>query len=146
MKRIVVAGIDTNIGKTLAATIICKALSADYWKPIQCGELDNTDTLKVKRLLLHPEGMMHPEAYALKHPLSPHAAAEHEGIRIELSEIHIPPTDNMLVIEGAGGPMVPLNLEKTFLDLIGEFDASVILISKNYLGSINNETFKLQVY
>ncbi len=146
MKRIIIAGIDTNIGKTLAATIICKALEADYWKPIQCGDLDNSDTLKVKRMLGQYPGRIHPEAYALKHALSPHAAAENEGVTIELSEIHVPPTENTLVIEGAGGPMVPLNLSQTFLDLLKEVDGEVILISKNYLGSINHTLLCLEVF
>lgn len=147
MKRIVVSGIDTNIGKTLASAIICKALGADYWKPIQCGDLDNSDTIKVKRLLgpAHT-GRMHPEAFALKHSLSPHAAAENEGVEIHLDDIHFPPTDNVLVIEGAGGPMVPLNLNTTFLDLIEKAEAEVILISKNYLGSINHTLLCLEVF
>ncbi|MES2630273.1 MAG: dethiobiotin synthase [Bacteroidota bacterium] len=146
MKKIIVTGIDTNIGKTVASAIICRALAADYWKPIQCGELDNSDTIKVKRLLGRNSAMMHPEAYALKHPLSPHAAAELEGVEISLDEIHLPPAENTLVIEGAGGPMVPLNLRETLLDLISALDADIILISKNYLGSINHTLLCLEVF
>lgn len=146
MKKIFVSGIDTNIGKTIASAIICKALGADYWKPIQSGELDNSDTLKVKRYLGKHEAHIHPEAFAFKHALSPHAAAEHEGVEITLDQIHVPPTENTLVIEGAGGPMVPLNLENTYLDFIETLDASVVLISKNYLGSINHTLLCLEVF
>ena len=137
-KRIFVTAIDTNIGKTIVSAILCKALGADYWKPIQCGDLDNSDTLKVKRMTANYPGRIHPEAFALKHAVSPHSAAQKEGVDITLDEIHVPPTDNHLIIEGAGGVLVPINLKNTIADLIHHLDAQAVVVSKNYLGSINH--------
>ncbi len=142
-QNIFVTGIDTGVGKTVVSAIICKALSIDYWKPIQSGSLDASDTLQVKRLVGAYAGRMHPEAYALKHALSPHAAAALEQTSIQLSEIHLPPSDNNLLIEGAGGVMVPLNKQHLMIDLIKQLEASVIVVSKNYLGSINHTLLTL---
>ncbi|HEX4887159.1 MAG TPA: dethiobiotin synthase [Luteibaculaceae bacterium] len=140
-----IAGIDTNIGKTTVSAILCKATGADYWKPVQSGELDNSDTLKVKRLVgKEHTGRFHPESFALKHPLSPHAAAELEGVILNKADIHIPPTENTLIIEGAGGLMVPLNHWETYLDWVEEHQLPIILVSKNYLGSINHTLLSIQ--
>ncbi len=144
-KKIFITAIDTNIGKTQLSAILCRALHADYWKPVQCGELDNSDTIKVKRLAGHFKGRVHPEAYAFKHAVSPHSAAQKEGVQISLNEIHLPPTNNTLVIEGAGGVLVPLNFSETILDLIVHCEAETLVVSKNYLGSINHTLLTLEV-
>lgn len=137
MKTYFVTGISTEVGKTIASAIITEALQADYWKPVQAGELDNCDTKKVKKLLSNTKTKFYPNAYALETPMSPHAAADIDGVKIELSKITPPKTKNNLVIEGAGGLLVPLNNSDTILDLI-QPDYKVIVVSRHYLGSINH--------
>lgn len=138
MKSYFVSGIGTDVGKTIASAILAEALEADYWKPIQAGELNNTDTMKVRSLISNKKSILHTERYLLSQPQSPHAAATHDGIEIDLKTIQIPNTNNTLIIEGAGGLMVPLNNQYLVIDLIQQLNAEVILISKNYLGSINH--------
>lgn len=132
-----ITGISTDVGKTVASAIITEALEADYWKPVQAGELDNCDTKKVQRLVSNTKSVFHPNAYALKTPMSPHGAAEIDGFEINLKKIKPPKTGNHLVIEGAGGLLVPLNNKNTILDLIKP-DYKVIVVSRHYLGSINH--------
>lgn len=138
MKRFFVTGIGTDVGKTIAAAILVEALNADYWKPIQAGDPDNTDTMKVSSLISNSESVIHPEAFRLSQAMSPHAAAEIDKINIGLNDIVLPKTSNTLIIEGAGGLMVPLNDEHLVVDLVEKLNAEVILVSKNYLGSINH--------
>ncbi|MGQ1945379.1 dethiobiotin synthase [Ornithobacterium rhinotracheale] len=137
MKNIFITGIDTDAGKTVAAAIAVEALKADYWKPIQSGDLDNTDTMKVQRMISNSETKFYPEAYRLNTPASPHAAAEIDGVIIDLDKIERPKTENNLIIEGAGGLLVPLNAKQNVADLIQPSD-KVILVTKHYLGSINH--------
>lgn len=136
-KRIFVTGISTDVGKTIAAAIISEALKADYWKPIQSGDLDYSDTHKVKELVSNPESKFHPNSYALKVPISPHASAAIDGITIESERIVEPETENTLVIEGAGGLLVPLNDHSTVLDIIKP-EYKIVVVSRHYLGSINH--------
>lgn len=138
MKKIFITGIGTDIGKTVASAVVVEALQADYWKPVQSGGLDYSDTRRVRDLVSNPKSVFHPEAYVLQQPLSPHAAAAAEGRQIDLDTIRVPETDNRLVIEGAGGLMVPLNDTTLILDLIKKVEAVCILVSRNYLGSINH--------
>jgi len=136
-----VTGIGTGIGKTLISAILTEALAADYWKPVQAGYEEGTDALEVKQLISNPVSIVHPEIYKLKLPASPHIAAKQENIHISPDDIaaQLPKTSNRhLVIEGAGGIMVPLNEQEFVLDLIKKLDAEVILVSRNYLGSINH--------
>lgn len=137
MKKIFITGISTEVGKTIVSAIVTEALQADYWKPIQAGELDNCDTKKVKNLVSNHQSKFHPNSYALQTPMSPHAAAEIDGIRIELSKIKEPSIKNHLVVEGAGGLLVPLNDSETILDIIKP-EYKVIVVSRHYLGSINH--------
>ncbi|MEN3323965.1 dethiobiotin synthase [Mariniflexile soesokkakense] len=132
-----ITGISTDVGKTVASAILVEALEADYWKPIQAGELDNCDTKKVKSLVSNSKSKFHPNAFALKTPMSPHAAADIDGISIDIKEIKAPKTKNNLVIEGAGGLLVPINNTQTVFDLI-QPDYKVIVVSRHYLGSINH--------
>jgi dethiobiotin synthetase len=131
-----VTGIDTDSGKTLASAILCEALSADYWKPIQCGFPRDTET--VESLVTNNESKFHPEQYLLKTPSSPHAAAKVENIRIRLNDFSIPQTKANLVIEGAGGCLVPLNQSDFVIDLAVQFKTPIILVADLYLGSINH--------
>ena len=102
-KKYFITGISTEVGKTVVAAIVTEALEADYWKPIQAGELENSDTHKVEQLISNNNSKFHSNSYALKTPMSPHAAAEIDGITIDLKKIQVPKTSNHLVIEGAGG-------------------------------------------
>lgn len=138
MKKIFVTAIDTNAGKTVISAILAEALKADYWKPVQAGELHDTDTMKARALVSNEVSVFHPETYRLKTPMSPHASAARDGITIDLDAITLPDTENTLVIEGAGGLMVPLNDNEFVVDLIKKLDAEVVLISRHYLGSINH--------
>lgn len=138
MQKLFVTAIDTNAGKTVTSAIIAEALNADYWKPVQAGELNNSDTMKVRSLLSNKVSVLHPEAYRLTTPMSPHAAAARDKVTIDLANIRLPETDNHLVIEGAGGLLVPLNDKDFVADLIKHLDVEVVLISRHYLGSINH--------
>ncbi len=142
-KRIFVSGIGTGVGKTVCAAILAESLEADYWKPIQSGDLENSDSRRVS--LLAPDRTVHPEAYRLTRPMSPHAAAAKDGVRIDLSGLKPPETSRPLVIEGAGGLMVPLNEECLMIDFISHLRAAVVLVSRSYLGSINHTLLSLEV-
>ena len=146
MKRIFVTGIGTEIGKTFCSAIIVEALKADYWKPVQAGELDQLDSEFVRNAVSNSETVIHPEQYLLSEPMSPHAAAKIDGIKLLPENFSVPETKNNLVIEGAGGLMVPLNHNGDMLvDLIPKIADEVILISKNYLGSINHTLLSVAV-
>ncbi|ETN94654.1 dethiobiotin synthase [Zhouia amylolytica] len=136
-KKIFVTGISTEVGKTVISAIVTEALKADYWKPIQAGDLHNADAHKVEKLISNEQSIIHPNSYALNTPMSPHAAAEIDGVTIALEEIIEPETKNHLVIEGAGGLLVPLNDKDTILDVI-QPSYKVIVVSRHYLGSINH--------
>lgn len=140
--KIFITGIGTEVGKTIVSAIFVQALKADYWKPIQCGDLQNSDRLKVHSLTQNQESHFHEETYKLHHPLSPHAAAVLENISIEKEKIQAPATSNHLVIEGAGGLLVPFSQKHTLVDLIKQ-DYKVVLVSKHYLGSINHTLLSL---
>lgn len=135
--NIFITGIGTDIGKTIVSAIVVEALQSDYWKPIQAGNLDWTDTQTVTSLVSNKKTVFHPEAFRLNNPMSPHAAAELEQVEIKLDEIKRPETINQLVIEGAGGLLVPFNNQNTVIDLIRPEDF-VLVVSKHYLGSINH--------
>ncbi len=137
MQRIFVTGISTEVGKTMASAIITEALEADYWKPVQAGELNDTDSHKIANLISNSKTKIHKSTYELNSPMSPHAAAEIDGVRINRDKIKEPETENHLVIEGAGGLLVPLNEEDTILDIIMP-NYKVIVVSRHYLGSINH--------
>ncbi|MCC9166320.1 dethiobiotin synthase [Pontibacter harenae] len=145
MKQYFVTGIGTDVGKTVAAAILTEALQADYWKPVQAGGLDFTDTDTVKSLVSNEQSTFFPEAYRLKMAASPHKAAAAEGIEIDVHGIEIPQTKNNLIVEGAGGLMVPLNKRYLVLDLVQRLGLEVVLISRNYLGSINHTLLTAEV-
>ena len=142
MNTYFITGIGTDVGKTVAAAIVTEALEADYWKPVQAGELQHTDTHSVEELISNSKSVMHDHSYALQTPMSPHAAAVIDGMQIDLEEIKEPYTENHLVIEGAGGLLVPLNKQETILDLI-KSNYKVIVVSRHYLGSINHTLLTL---
>ncbi len=143
-KKVFITGIGTDVGKTIAAAIVVEALQADYFKPIQAGDLEYSDTDKVQKLVSNSISKFHPNAYALATPMSPHAAANIDGVTIDIDKITLPKTENTIVIEGAGGLLVPLNDTQTILDII-QSDYKVIIVSRHYLGSINHTLMTIQL-
>jgi dethiobiotin synthetase len=141
--KLFITGISTDVGKTVASAIIVEALQADYWKPIQAGDLEHSDTHKVQSLVSNKQSQFHPNSYALQTPASPHLAAAKDGITIDLNQIQEPATTNHLVIEGAGGILVPLNETQSVVDII-QPDYKVIVVSRHYLGSINHTLLTIE--
>lgn len=135
--KLFITGISTDVGKTIASAIIVEALEADYWKPVQAGDVDYSDSHKIKSLISNNKTIIHPNSYLLNTPASPHLAATIDGITIDLKQIKEPKTQNHLVIEGAGGVFVPLNETDCVIDLI-QPDYKAIVVSRHYLGSINH--------
>ena len=141
--KIFITGISTDVGKTIASAIITEALEADYWKPIQAGDLNDSDSHKIQSYISNNKSVIHENSYKLNTPASPHLAAELDGITIDLKNIIEPKTSNHLVIEGAGGVFVPLNETDFVLDLI-QPDYKVIVVSRHYLGSINHTLLTIE--
>jgi dethiobiotin synthetase len=150
MRKIFVTGIDTDAGKSVVSAILVEALKANYWKPVQAGELDHSDTMKVKALVSNIDSVFHSETYKLTEPMSPHAAADIDGVEISLDKIEqqfnvLKIETNHLIIEGAGGLMVPLNSKDLIIDLIAQLKVEVVVVLKNYLGSINHSLMTLEL-
>jgi dethiobiotin synthetase len=138
-----ITGIGTNVGKTIASAIIVEALEADYWKPIQAGDLENSDSHIIKSKVESHKSKVFENAYKLNTASSPHFAAQIDGITIDLKKIIEPKTENNLVIEGAGGVFVPLNDNDCVIDLIKP-EYKVIVVSRHYLGSINHTLLTIE--
>ena len=144
-KQYIVTGVGTDIGKTVVSSILAQVLKATYWKPVQAGDLDNSDSLKVKKWCDEDVTVL-TEVFTLSQPMSPHAAAKIDGVEITLDQFVLPKIDGNLIIEGAGGIMVPLNQEGLlFLDLIEKWKLPVILVSRHYLGSINHTLMTAEI-
>jgi dethiobiotin synthetase len=141
--KLFITGISTDVGKTIASSIIVESLQADYWKPIQAGDLDNSDSHKIQKYISNDKTVIHENSFKLNTPASPHLAAEIDGITIDLNQIKEPKTQNHLVIEGAGGVFVPLNNTDCIIDLI-QNDYKVIVVSRHYLGSINHTLLTIE--
>ena len=134
-----VTGISTDVGKTVVSAILCEYLKYDYWKPIQTGKELGTDSQSLKKLVNRPNFKVYEESYLLNEPLSPHAAAKIENENILIEKVNLPTKTSKLIIEGAGGLLVPINYKnETICDLIIKFNCSVILVVKEYLGNINH--------
>jgi dethiobiotin synthetase len=140
-----ISGTDTNIGKTLVSALFVKLMGADYWKPVQCGDLEKSDS-KTLRDWLGPsyQGTLHPERYALETPCSPHLAAKREGALIKLDDFALPKGNTPLVIEGAGGCLAPLNDHDAVLDIASQLGAPVILVTRFYLGAYNHTLLSIE--
>ena len=149
VQTIFVTGIGTGIGKTVVAAILAEALQADYWKPVQAGYEDGTDSDWMRSVIQNNRTKIYPEVYRLKMPASPHLAAKNENRTISLEKIFtafaqcVAP-GRRLVIEGAGGLLVPLNEHELVIDLIRKLNAKVVLVSRHYLGSINHSLLTAQ--
>lgn len=144
MSAIVVTGTDTGIGKTVFSAGLVGLLGAAYWKPIQSGLDGETDSVIVGRLAgLSPERIV-PEAYRLSQPLSPHRAAELDGVSIDPDSLALPRTDRPLVVEGAGGLMVPLTRTRLLIDVFVRWRAPVVLCARTALGTINHTLLSIE--
>lgn len=142
IKGYFITGIGTGVGKTFVSALLCKANQWDYWKPIQCGSLENTDSDFVRSIA--DQSKIHPEKYLLKEAASPHQAAHHENVSISIHDFKLPDSNVPILVEGAGGLMVPLNYNgETMLDLIKHFNLPVIVVVNFYLGSINHTLLSL---
>jgi dethiobiotin synthetase len=141
--KLFITGIGTDVGKTIASAIITEALQADYWKPIQAGDLSQSDSHKISNFISNTKTIVHPNSYELNTPASPHYAASLDNLVIDIKKIKEPKTQNHLVVEGAGGILVPLNDKDTIADLI-QPDYKVIVVSRHYLGSINHTLMTIE--
>ncbi len=140
MSALIITGTDTGVGKTVYSAGLTAALGATYWKPVQSGLEDATDT-DIVRDLSGAEVL--PEAYRLNMPASPHLSAEDMGVEIDLAQLALPQVDGPLVVEGAGGVMVPLNRRAFYLDLFAQWQAPVVLVARTALGTINHTALSL---
>jgi len=140
--KIFVTGIGTDVGKTVCSAILAGYFNAEYWKPVQSGDLDFSDAMKIKSWV-GESAICLPEMYQLQLAASPHQAAAAEGITIDLNEFKLAPTKNNLIVEGAGGLMVPLNDHEFMIDLIEKLNIPVALVIKNYLGCINHSLLSI---
>jgi dethiobiotin synthetase len=143
--KLFISGIGTGIGKTVVSAIFTEALLADYWKPVQAGDLEFSDAEKVKSLLSNHVSHIHPERFRLNSALSPHIAAELDGIEMKPEDFKLPAYKSSLVIEGAGGLLVPLNRQALMTDLIEKTEAELVLVSRHYLGSINHTLMSWEI-
>ena len=139
-----VTATDTNVGKTVVAAALVRALDADYWKPIQAGQVDGGDAATVRQLVHPMPGRIHKSAYELKRPRSPHEAAHHDGVRIDLEEFVLPESKRPLIVEGAGGLLVPLNDHDLVVDLIECLALPILLVCRSGLGTINHTLLSLE--
>ena len=146
MKALIIAGTDTDVGKTVVAAMLTLALGGHYWKPIQAGTKGSTDRQTVAALTGLPEAHFSPERYVLSAPLSPHRAAELDGVRIDLDALTPPavPPSQRLIVEGAGGLLVPLNRECLQMELFQRWGAPVVLVARTRLGTINHTLLSLE--
>ncbi len=143
-KPFIISGTDTGIGKTAAAALLTLGLEAHYWKPIQSGTEDGTDTATVRALTGLPDTRFFPEAYVLTEPLSPHRSAELDGVTIDLDRLALPEVDGPLIVEGAGGLMVPVRRDLLQIDLFKHWGAPVILCARTGLGTINHTLLSVE--
>ncbi len=130
-------GIGTGLGKTVVSAVLTQFFKGDYWKPVQSGDLHQSDSLQIKKLV-DENLQIHTEQYRLQHAVSPHQAAKEENIHIRLSDFKLPSTTKFIIVEGAGGLFVPLNNEDFIIDLITQLNLPVVLVAKDYLGCINH--------
>lgn len=141
MRGVFVTGTDTDVGKTIVSAWLTHHWQADYWKPVQSGMTDGSDFDRIKQLV--PSAKIHPSAYTLAAPLSPHEAAKLEGKTLKLEELVLPKTDNVLVVEGAGGAMVPLNDDQLMTDVMVHLGLPVVVVARSGLGTINHTLLTL---
>jgi dethiobiotin synthase len=139
-----ITGTDTGVGKTIVSALLCAGLNGIYWKPVQTGTREGTDTETVMRLAQLPRHRTLPEIYRFRPPVSPHLAARWAGVQIELRKIKMPaPVEGNLIAEGAGGALVPLNRTQLMTDLMRHLNLPVLLVARTSLGTINHTLLSL---
>lgn len=144
MKQFIITGIGTDVGKTVVSSIVSEALQATYWKPVQAGDLDNSDSIKVERLTENVTVL--PEAFRLNQPMSPHAAAKIDDVEITPENLNLPSVDGNFIVEGAGGIMVPINSKRfLYVDAFAQWKLPAIVVSRHYLGSINHTLMTIEI-
>ncbi len=144
IKQYIITGIGTDVGKTVVSAIIAEASRATYWKPVQAGDLDNSDSIKVERLTKNVTVL--PEAFRLNEPMSPHAAAKLDGIEITSENLNLPSVSGNFIVEGAGGIMVPINSSGfLYVDAFAQWNLPAIVVSRHYLGSINHTLMTIEI-
>lgn len=143
-ERLFITGTGTGVGKTVVSAVLMTGLRACYWKPVQSGLDEMTDTEWIQDVTGLPMSRFHPETYRLTKPLSPHASARTDGVRIDLDSFHLPGGQGPLIVEGAGGIMVPLNEEAMMIDLMARFGLPVLLVAGSGLGTINHTLLSLE--
>jgi len=144
LKGIFVTGIGTDVGKTISSAVLVEALKCDYWKPLQAGNLDYADSDVIRQLISNDDSVIHKEAIRLIEPCAPSVAAKKENVNVSISDMLVPESDNLLIVEGAGGLLVPFNKSELVIDLISQLKIPVILVSRNYLGSINHTLLSIE--
>lgn len=145
-KQLFVTGTDTEIGKTVISATLCRGLNADYWKPVQAGTDPQTDSEAVATWAGMQSNRIHPETYRLQEPMSPHASARLQGLEIGMDAFSLPVgPQSPIIVEGAGGVLVPLNREKMMLDLMVQLDLPVLLVGRSTLGTLNHTLMSLDV-
>ncbi|MGB9068956.1 MAG: dethiobiotin synthase [Candidatus Acidiferrales bacterium] len=144
-ERFFITGTDTGVGKTVVSALLCAALDAHYWKPIQTGTREGTDSRTVARMAERPRATIHPEAYRFAPPVSPHLAAQRAGVRIDFDKLRLPAigVKENLIVEGAGGSLVPINDAQLMTDLMKHFGLPVLLVARTTLGTINHTLLSL---
>ena len=143
-RTIIVTGTDTDIGKTVFAAALAGALDASYWKPVQAGMEGGGDAVTVATLAGLPSGRILPEAYRLQTPCSPHRAAEIDGVEIQIDRLALPVVDGPLIVEGAGGVLVPITRDVLFVDLFARWAQPVVLVARTGLGTINHSLLSIE--
>lgn len=144
MSGFFVTGTDTDVGKTLVSAWLLIHLDGSYWKPVQAGTEPPTDSATVQRLADLPVGRILPEAYLLPEPMAPHEAARRAGVSLEMTKLALPPSDGLVVVEGAGGLMVPLTEDTYMIDLAAELDLPIVLVARSTLGTINHTLLSIE--
>jgi dethiobiotin synthetase len=139
-----VTGTDTDVGKTLVSAWLLTHIDASYWKPVQAGTEPATDSATVQRLADVPVGRILPEAYLLHEAMAPHEAARRAGITLDMRKLTLPPCDGPVIVEGAGGLMVPITDDAFMIDLAGELDLPIVLVARSTLGTINHTLLSLE--
>ncbi|VAW02148.1 Dethiobiotin synthetase [hydrothermal vent metagenome] len=142
--RLIITGTDTDIGKTVFSAALADAMNAAYWKPVQAGLEDGGDSQRIATLSSLPPDRILPEAYRLTTPCSPDLAAQIDGISIDPGRLNPPETDGPLVIEGAGGALVPLSGNTVYADLFAKWDLPVIVVAGTALGTINHSLLTIE--
>lgn len=144
-ERFFITGTDTGVGKTVVSALLCAALDAHYWKPVQTGTREGTDSRTVASIAERPLAKIHREAYRFAPPVSPHLAAQKAGVRIDFDDLRLPAigVNENLIVEGAGGALVPINDAQLMTDLMKHFGLPVLLVARTTLGTINHTLLSL---